>query len=537
MKRLIFALILLTCTTSLAQDNVANVPMSVQRYVSPQSMAMGWVDLRNLDLKGFGEFVVRFRGEIHSIDRTKAIQDALVQLGVTRIYWVSELTEVTNGPKAFIVPVSGEKQEVVATIMRAFVSDTNGIASAVHDVVLVGQSEAVLQLQKDKKGPPNPELLAAAEKVHGSHGIVMLTPVQAVLPIAGMLPKFVNGDVERVTRAAEYLVNLRSISLSGELPPSKATLRIAAKSKETAAGLADLLNTWTMEQLAEGAQSLQLMVEGDEVVLTSGSVEQTVEILAAVQQLATGSSQPDTINSLKQIALSMHNFYDVHNHFPPQALVDGSGNRLLSWRVLILPWMDQAPLHNEFHLDEPWDSEHNLKLVARMPAVFKAGSLSGDPPEVGKTRFVAPLTKSSVFGRIGPGTQMREIMDGTSNSLMVVEVDADKAVIWTKPEDVEISEADPLSSIIGPDTKTFAACLCDGSARIFSREIMAFDESALVCFAPLHTPYIKLTNWPAVRFIGTVCDDLSPALTFRAWRRLKSGNCVENTRSSGNVKG
>lgn len=471
MKLLYLALAVLTCPLSIAQESSTTIPESVQRYMDSRSMVIGWLDASKIDLDALGQFAVKLRGEGPPMDHAKAMRDALVQLGVRRIYWISDLAGLHNGPQAVVVPVSVEKQEIVATLMKAFISDTNGTAVAKNGIVLAGQTDAVRQLQNEKSGPANADLLMAANRVMDPHGLVVLTPVQTVLPFVGMLPKLANGDTERVTRAAEYLVNLRSVTLSGELPPSKAMLRVSTKSKETAEGLSGLLNTWTTEQMPELSSALQLKTEAEDIVLKSETIDQAISIFSAVQQLVMGNSQPDTMNSLKQIALAMHNFHDVHSHFPPQALADGSGRRTLSWRVLILPWLDQAPLYNEFHLDEPWDSEHNLKLVAKMPAVFKTRSLSGDPLEAGKTRFVAPLTRNSVFGRVGPGTRIQEITDGTSNTLMVVEVDADKAVIWTKPDDLPINEEDPLGSIVGPETKTFAACLCDGSARIFPRMI------------------------------------------------------------------
>src|SRR2546421_12689862 len=66
----------------------------------------------------------------------------------------------------------------------------------------------------------------------------------------------------------------------------------------------------------------------------------------------------------------MHGYHDTHKHFPPAALRGKEGKPLLSWRVLLLPYLEQDSLYKEFHLDEPWDSEHNKKLLARMPKLF-----------------------------------------------------------------------------------------------------------------------------------------------------------------------
>ena len=75
------------------------------------------------------------------------------------------------------------------------------------------------------------------------------------------------------------------------------------------------------------------------------------------------------MNNLKQIGLAMHNYHDARGRLPAAYTVDKDGKPLLSWRVLILPYTEEAALYKEFHLDEPWDSEHNKNLIARMPAV------------------------------------------------------------------------------------------------------------------------------------------------------------------------
>ena len=75
--------------------------------------------------------------------------------------------------------------------------------------------------------------------------------------------------------------------------------------------------------------------------------------------------------NLQVIVRGLHTYADVNNgHLPPPASVDKKGTRLLSWRVLILPYIGEEKLHEQFHLDEPWDSKHNKELLAKMPEVF-----------------------------------------------------------------------------------------------------------------------------------------------------------------------
>jgi hypothetical protein len=146
--------------------------------------------------------------------------------------------------------------------------------------------------------------------------------------------------------------------------------------------------------------------------------------------------------------------------------MDKDKNPGLSWRVLILPYIDQAALYNEFHLDEPWDSEHNKKLIDRIPPTY----ISPDSPELakeGKTRYLIAVGDGTLFdGDDGP--KIRDVTDGTSNTIMVLEATRDKAVVWTQPDDLEIDFDDPLVGLLGNATGGFHALLADGSVRFIS---------------------------------------------------------------------
>ncbi len=94
-------------------------------------------------------------------------------------------------------------------------------------------------------------------------------------------------------------------------------------------------------------------------------------------------------NHLKQVALAMLLYHQVYRHFPPAAIKDAHGQPILSWRVRLLPYLGEFALYDEFHLDEPWDSPHNKKLIAKMPGNFAPSSAK--LREQGKTTVVAPV--------------------------------------------------------------------------------------------------------------------------------------------------
>ncbi len=170
------------------------------------------------------------------------------------------------------------------------------------------------------------------------------------------------------------------------------------------------------------------------------------------------------LNALKQIGLAMHNFHDRNNTFPASdGYGDNKGN--LSWRVHLLPYLEQAELYNEFNLDEPWDSEHNKQLVEKMPEFFKTAGVE----DAGKTSYHVFTGEGTPFGgEEAPG--MRDFTDGTSNTLMAVMAGADKADIWTKPGGLEIDVEDPAAAL-GEIGDRFATTFTDGSARFLPADI------------------------------------------------------------------
>ncbi|MCA9040825.1 MAG: CHAT domain-containing protein [Planctomycetaceae bacterium] len=170
--------------------------------------------------------------------------------------------------------------------------------------------------------------------------------------------------------------------------------------------------------------------------LQSGDREQVKEAfwkLVLNEQLFTqGGSAPDTKSTeMKSILLAWHNHHDLYGIFPPDvATPDKKAG--LSWRVRILPLLGEEELFNEFHFEEPWDSEHNKQLLEKIPDVY--ANPEGQLP-AGTTRFVSVRGKGTIFT---DRVELKEVTDGAS--LTGVLVEAQKAVPWTKPEDLELQE-------------------------------------------------------------------------------------------------
>lgn len=159
----------------------------------------------------------------------------------------------------------------------------------------------------------------------------------------------------------------------------------------------------------------------------------------------------------------MLNYEDQHGRLPPAVVYGPSGEPLYSWRVVILPFMEQQELYQQFHLDEPWDSPHNQQLLARMPASYA-------PPPGKRKKVPAYHTICKVFVGKGAAFEGREGLrraadfpDGTSDTLLVVE--AGEPVPWTKPEDLPFDPQGPLPDLRCLFKDGFRACAVDGMRR------------------------------------------------------------------------
>jgi hypothetical protein len=198
-----------------------------------------------------------------------------------------------------------------------------------------------------------------------------------------------------------------------------------------------------------------------------------VVIAFAYLRVGSAAERMNASNDLKQIGLAMHAYHDTYNALPP---ADGklNGRPTLSWRVHILPFIEQDNLYRQFRLDEPWDSPENKRVLDNfpMPPTYAYGK-----PRPGQktTPFRVFLGGGAAFERgkltrfVGQDQNHIDFKDGTSNTLLVVEA-ADE-VPWTKPDELEYGQAFgvPLPKLGGADRPGFLALLADGSVRFVSR--------------------------------------------------------------------
>lgn len=167
----------------------------------------------------------------------------------------------------------------------------------------------------------------------------------------------------------------------------------------------------------------------DMIVIVGVLVVLAALLLPPIDQPRGEARRSQCKNNLKQIMLALHNYHDMYDSFPPAYVPGEDGRPWHSWRVLILPFLDCNSLYHEYDFSQPWDSPHNAKLGEQVPPVYRCPASEGSG-----VSYVAIIGERTVW----PGEQalrIRDITDGTANTLAVVEV-ADSGIHWMEPRDL-----------------------------------------------------------------------------------------------------
>jgi hypothetical protein len=170
------------------------------------------------------------------------------------------------------------------------------------------------------------------------------------------------------------------------------------------------------------------------------------------------------VNNLKFMGVATHNFAAIHGGRFPAAAIRKGEKAILSWRVAILPYLEQFALFQKFHLDEAWDSPHNASLLKEMPSTYRPVTPGATPAHT--TYYQMVVGPGSLFEYEGPRIDVNVF---ARPALMIVE--AADPVPWTKPEDLAYDDANPLPNPGGPFDNGSYATFGDGSVRFLNREL------------------------------------------------------------------
>ncbi len=212
-------------------------------------------------------------------------------------------------------------------------------------------------------------------------------------------------------------------------------------------------------------------------------------------------------NNMRRLSIAIHNYHDSYKRLPARAIFAEDGTPLLSWRVAILPFIEQTELFEKFRLDEPWDSPHNIALLPLMPKEYFHADLDGF-----LTNHQAVVGDDTMFPTDGRKMTLGSIssQDGASRTIMFVEANLDHAVEWTKPQDINFDPADPYQGLGKVFPTGFHASFGDASIQFLPDFLDAETLSYFIRRNDGQTPFIQyrimLEDNPATVF-GTYDND------------------------------
>lgn len=403
--------------------------------------------------------------------------------GAKEVYVVISLADLPESTLVVVPLAVGKDEKPLAELCRKV-----GFAGVERRGDAVGAgTEATLKRLRDLKPDPRPDLVKAFEALgdNADAEFVLLPPatlrksLQETMPT---LPAEVGGGSSKVIAEG-----LRWAAVRLKLTPKlEFEAVVQAKDPDTAKSLRDLARR-VLDDAVKHDDVKQIVPRAAKLVplFTPAlkddrlSLKITEEQVAAVEALEgvvdaqkRAAERVRSANNLRQLGLALHTYHDTNAAFPAATSYSKDGKPLLSWRVHILPLLEQDELYKQFKLDEPWDSEHNKKLIAKMPAVFRT---PGAKDRAGFTSYLGVVGKETMFtGK--EGVAIKDVVDGTSNTIFLVEADDEHAVEWTKPVDLKFDAAKPQAGI----RPAFNALFVDGSVRHFAKPLEAKVMKALL---------------------------------------------------------
>ena len=187
-------------------------------------------------------------------------------------------------------------------------------------------------------------------------------------------------------------------------------------------------------------------------------------LLPAVFSARSAAQRMNSSNNLKQIGLAIHNYHDMYKAFPPAVVTDANGKPLYSGRVLLLPFLEHAPLYEQFDKNQAWDSPTNLAISQMNLPVFI--DQSNQSPLPGETNYLFVTGPNTIFESGRDRTSFADVTDGLSNTMMAVEAKG-MGVRWAEPRDLTIGGATSLPP--GHHENSNLVLIADGSVQIVSQ--------------------------------------------------------------------
>jgi hypothetical protein len=184
-------------------------------------------------------------------------------------------------------------------------------------------------------------------------------------------------------------------------------------------------------------------------------------LMPAVGNARQAALRSSSISNLKQITLALHSYEAQHGSFPPAYVTDADGKPLYSWRVLLLPYLGEDALYDRFDKTKAWDDPANIDVSNSMVSVFRS-PLDEQVADNGAS-YVGIVGANTMFPA-GKGRKKGEIVDGLSNTIMVLEVKGFTGS-WAEPLDPTLTQFG-TGAILGANSNQLQSAEANGTTLV-----------------------------------------------------------------------
>lgn len=198
-------------------------------------------------------------------------------------------------------------------------------------------------------------------------------------------------------------------------------------------------------------------------------------LLPAIQAAREAARRASCTNNMRIIGLAMQQYAHDRGSLPPAYVADADGRPLYSWRVLLLPYLEQQELFDEFdkEKEKAWDSPENMAVRDHIVSVFYRCPTSPNDASEPLTSYVLVTGPQTLFdGDKSPS--LDNIADGASQTIMLMET-RDLDIHWSEPRDLTFDEVVARGFNGGGDAGAGSyhpggmnVLFCDGSATFLS---------------------------------------------------------------------
>lgn len=254
-------------------------------------------------------------------------------------------------------------------------------------------------------------------------------------------------------------------SLNSGVGLLKSFVQSNAKVPPLANNIVDVMKLLESKSISKSDGAVTMSLSMDAEALSKMVTSVVVPALAAGRVAA---QRAEMTNNLKHAMMALHTYHDAYGHFPPAVVIDEKSGVARSWRVEILPFIDQGQLYEQYKKDQPWDSPANKPVLDKMPNIFRhprlpVGSInSAIFAAYGKGLFFEPDDKV--------GKKLTDITDGTSSTIAILE--GNKDVPWTKPEEILIDvQKDQFPPFGNTNNDILLVGFGDGAVHVLAKSI------------------------------------------------------------------